>query len=176
MMKPPCRSSQGAAARVTQIRTRVEIDHRLDMLVARLKRVDPSEHQAGVVDEAVETAYSACSRLGDDLRARLRVRDVAFDRQRFAARGLDLAHKRVSLFGARLVTDRDPRPLLGEASRDGGPHPRRTAGDQDSFAGEIGNDETGSGHKEALLLLFSPRKCRRRRARLVLDSRRLSPI
>jgi hypothetical protein len=46
-----------------------------------------------------------------------------------------------------MVTDRDSRPLLGEASRDGGADAGRAAGDQNGFAGEIGNNQTGSGYQ-----------------------------
>ena len=64
MTKPPWRSSQGAAARVTlQDRADIEIDDVLDMLVARLQRRHPPEHQPGIVDQPVDAAeMSAPSR------------------------------------------------------------------------------------------------------------------
>ena len=120
------------------------------MLVARLERVHPPEHQAGIVDEAVEAAESA-RRFGDNLRTCFWIGDIALHRHRLAARGLDLAHKRVSLVRARMIADRDARPLLGEASRDRRADAGRAAGNKNSFAGEIGNDEAGSGHQGAFL-------------------------
>ena len=133
-------------------RARIQIDHRPEVLVAGLKRVNSAEHQAGIVDEAIEAAEPG-RRFGDDLHARFRVGDIAFNRERFAAGHLDLARKRVSLVRARIVTDGDARPLLGEAPRHRGPYAGRAAGDEHGFAGEIGNDEAGSGHEQAFLLL-----------------------
>src|ERR1700678_3504968 len=120
------------------------------MLVARLERVHPSEHEAGIVDEAIEAAESVrCFR--DNLRARFGVGDIALDRQRLAARGLDLAHKCVSLVRARMITDRDPGSLLGETSGHSSADAGRAARNENIFAGEIGNDEARSGHQGAFL-------------------------
>src|ERR1700734_3556209 len=109
------------------------------MLVARLERVHPSEHQAGIVDETVEAAESARC-LGDDRLARFRGGDIAFHGQRLAAPGLDLAHKCVSLVRARMITDRDTRSLLGKASGDSRADAGRAARYENVFAGEIGNN------------------------------------
>ena len=173
-------------------RARIQIDHRPEVLVAGLERVDSPEHQAGIVDEAIEAAEPG-RRFGDDLHARLRVGDIAFNRERFAAGRLDLARKRVSLVRARMVTDGDARPLLGEAPRHRGPYAGRAAGDEHGFAGEIGNDEAGSGHERAFLLLGIRRQASRGGGRVksrawpqqrsaprpnarILDSRRPGPI
>src|ERR1700722_18919236 len=118
------------------------------MLVARFERMHPPEHEAGIVDEAVEDAESVRG-FGDNLRACFWVCDVALDRQRFAARGLDLAHKCVSLLRARMITDSDTRSLLGEASGHRRADAGRAAGDENGFAGKIGNDEARSGHQGA---------------------------
>src|SRR5579863_7771213 len=58
-----------------------------------------------------------------------------------------------------MIADGDARALLGEASRDRGPDPRRAAGDQNGFAGEIGDNETGSGHGRSSGLRKSARQC-----------------
>src|ERR1700722_5015606 len=123
------------------------------MLVARFERVHPSEHEAGIVDEAVKAAESVpCFR--DNSRARFCGCDIALDRQRLAARGLDLAHKCVSLLRARMITDCDTRSLLGEASGHSSADAGRAARDENSFAGEIGNNEARSGHQSAFWLGF----------------------
>src|ERR1700722_16490650 len=108
------------------------------MLVGRLERMDPPEHETGIVDEAVEAAESARC-FGDNPRARFRVCDITLHRQRFAARSLDLAHKCVSLVRARMITNRDTRSLLGGASGYSGTDASRAARDENIFAGEIGN-------------------------------------
>src|ERR1700722_1596315 len=118
------------------------------MLVARLERMHPPEHETGIVDEAVEAAESARC-LGDDFRTGFGISDIAFDRHRLAARGLDLAHKCVSLVRARMITDRDSRPLLGKASSHGRADAGRAARDENIFAREIGNNEARSGHRGA---------------------------
>jgi hypothetical protein len=50
-----------------------------------------------------------------------------------------------------MIADGDSRPLLGETSRDGCADAGRAAGDENGFAGKIGNNETGSGHQDAFL-------------------------
>src|SRR5580704_5575312 len=118
------------------------------MLVARLERMHPPEHETGIVDEAVEAAESARC-FGDNPRARFWVCDIALHRQRFAARSLDLAHKCVSLVRARMIADGDARSLLGKACGDSSADTGRTARDENIFAGEIGNNEARSGHQGA---------------------------
>src|ERR1700722_14805086 len=98
------------------------------MLVARLERMHPPEHEAGIVDEAVEgTESGRC--FGDNLRACFWVRDIALDRHGLAARGLDLPHKRVSPARAPMITDSDTRSLLGQPSGPRRADAGRPAGD-----------------------------------------------
>lgn len=115
------------------------------MLVGRFIGKDPAEHQARVVDQAVEAAESG-RRLGDDALAVGRAHDVAADGNRFAARGLDLLRHRPRRVLARVIADRDLGPLSGEPSREGRPDAGRASGDQDDPVGEIGDDEAGRGH------------------------------
>ena len=131
------------------------------MLVARLKRMDSPEHQAGIVDEAIEAAESS-RRFGDEAFARIRVGDIAFHGQRLAAGGLYLARERLRLLPAGMVADCDARALIGEASGDSGPYARGGAGYQHSLAGEIGNDEAVGGLSRSLFTVWRG-LCRRRR-------------
>ena len=123
-------------------RTRVEIDHRAHALVVRLERGNSAEHQTGIVDKPVETAKTS-RRLGDDPVAFARICDVALDCKRFAAAGLDLTLDRERGRLARMIADRDPGALLGEAQRHRRPDASRAAGDENRLAGEIGNDDSG---------------------------------
>ena len=82
-------------------------------------------------------------RFGDNAVAFVWIGDVAPDCERFPAPGLDLALERERRRLARMIADRDPGPLLGEAQR----HRRSDAGgparDENRLAGEIGNDNSG---------------------------------
>jgi hypothetical protein len=48
-----------------------------------------------------------------------------------------------------MITDCDTRSLLGEASGHSSADASRAARNENSFAGEIGNDEASSGHQGA---------------------------
>jgi hypothetical protein len=84
------------------------------MLLARLERGDSPEHQACVVDEALEATEPSCH-VGDDAFARIWIGDIAFCRQRLAASGLDLVRERLRLLRARA--------LLGEVRATATPMP-----------------------------------------------------
>ena len=60
------------------------------MLILRLERGDPPEHQARVVHQSVEAA-EARNGLGDNSVAFARIGDVSLDRERRPASDLDLA-------------------------------------------------------------------------------------
>ena len=113
------------------------------MLVGRFIRRDPAEHQAGVVNQAVEAAESG-RRLGDDALAVGRARDVAPDGNRFAARSLNLLRQRSRGVLARVIADPDLGPLSGEPPRDRRPDAGRASGDQDDLSARSGMTRRGA--------------------------------
>ena len=104
------------------------MEHALDVAGAELEE----RHRRAGVDGDVDQAGDAAELAVDDLE-RLRdgalVADIRGERDRTAARGLDLAHHRRRAIGALTVDDRDGRPRARGAHGKLGAEPAAATGD-----------------------------------------------
>ncbi len=122
-------------------RARVEVEHRVVVVVRNIGEGEAAEHQPGVVDEPVEPA-ERIGRVVDDPARGLRIGYVAVDENRDSACIGDPFDHRFRGLLARIVVDRDLRALRRERCGKRRADARRCSCDEHRLAGEVGNNET----------------------------------
>jgi hypothetical protein len=120
--------------------TDVQIDDARNMRVAGFERGHAAEHQAGVVDQAVDAAEMR-ARGRHDARTGFRVRHIAAHQQRFDLGLFQFLGERLSGRFAGMIIDRNARTLRAESTRQCSADASGSAGDKDDLVGQIGNAE-----------------------------------
>ena len=120
--------------------TRVEVHHRIIMLVRHLGIGHARDHATGIVDEPVE-ATEGVRRLLDHAGHLSRFGSIAADQVDPPSGCLDLLRQGLRGVYACIVVKADKRPLRGEFPGQRRTDSGRGAGDQHGFFGKVGNDE-----------------------------------
>src|SRR5262249_48624888 len=92
---------------------------------------------AGIVDEDIEP-FEVRQRSPNEAIGKARFRDAAIDRNRLAARGLDLGGNRIARRGIEIV-DHELRALARELQRNGAANAAAGAGDECDFSLQFGH-------------------------------------